>query len=145
MGAECHHGCSMTCPHCQESSRFVAYRPKSVVNLVGEIRLSRAYYHCPPCQQGHVPWEKTLRLSPQRLTLAAHEVTTLAGIQESCGKAANRTLRKLAGLQLCESTVQRTTEAAGERLGALLEQGTVFGEPRSWPWHQKVARMDYPA
>jgi hypothetical protein len=125
----------MTCPHCQESSRFVAYRFKSFVSLVGELRLVRAYYHWAHCQQGHVPWEETLRLSPQRLTPAAREVTALAGIQESFGKAANRTLRKLAGIQLCESTVQRTTEATGERLGALLEQGAVFGEPRSWEWH----------
>jgi len=98
--------------------------------------LSRAYYHCAHCQQGHVPWEETLRLSPQRLTLAAREVTTLAGIQESFGKAANRTLRKLAGITVCESTAQRTTEAAGARLGQLLAQGTVFGESSPWVWHR---------
>lgn len=126
----------MTCPHCQESSRFVEYRPKSFVSLVGEIRLSRAYYHCPHCHRGHVPWEETLRLSPQRLTLAAREVATLAGIQESFAKAADRTLRKLAGIQVCASTVERTTEAAGERLGQVLHQGTVFGEGRRWEWNR---------
>ena len=126
----------MTCPRCQESSRFVEYRPKSFLSLVGEIRLSRAYYHCPHCHHGHVPWEETLRLSPQRLTLAAREVTTLAGIQESFAKAADRTLRKLAGIRVCESTVERTTQAAGERLGQVLQQGTVCGEGRPWEWHR---------
>jgi hypothetical protein len=129
----------MTCPHCQESSRFVAYRLKSFVSLVGDLRLSRAYYHCPHCQQGHVPWEETLRLSAQRLTLAAREVTALAGVQESFGKAANRTLRKLAGIAVCESTVQRATEAAGEELGQMLAQGTGFGEARPWAWHRDRA------
>jgi hypothetical protein len=63
-------------------------------------------------------------------------VTALAGVQESFGKAANRTLRKLAGLRLCESTVERTTEAAGLRLGARLAEGAVFGVGAHWAWNR---------
>jgi hypothetical protein len=126
----------MSCPHCQESARFLGYRPKQFVSLVGDIRFFRGYYHCEHCQQGLFPWDDVLRLSPQRLTPAAQEVTSLAGTQESFGKAAGRTLRKLAGIALCESTVERTTEGAGERLGELLEQGQVFGEKKTWEWNQ---------
>ena len=128
----------MTCPHCLESARFVEYRPKSAISLVGDVRLWRAYYHCSHCHRGHFPWDQTLRLTPQRLTPAAQEVAALAGIQESFGKAAAWTLRKLAGLRLCESTVERTTEAAGQRLGQRLEQGQVFGGPQAWAWHADV-------
>jgi len=129
----------MTCPHCQESARFVEYRTKAVVSLIGDVRLSRAYYHCRHCHQGHVPWDQTLRLSSQRLTPGAEEVTTLAGIQESFGKAARRTLPKLAGLRLCESTVQRTTQAAGRRLSEQLEKGEVFGGKQAWQWRRDAA------
>lgn len=100
------------------------------------MRLWRGYYHCAACCQGHFPWDATLRLSPQRLTPAAQEVVSLAGVQESFGKAAQRTLRKLAGLQLSESTVERTTEAAGTRLAEQLQAGAVFGERSSWEWHR---------
>jgi hypothetical protein len=79
---------------------------------VGNIRVARGYYHCQHCCQGHFPWDKTLRISPQRLTPGAQEIVCLAGIQESFGKAAERTLQKLAGLRLSESTVERTTETA---------------------------------
>lgn len=48
-------GSSLSCPTCHESARFVAYRPKSVVSLLGTVRLRRAYYHCPRCQAGAVP------------------------------------------------------------------------------------------
>jgi len=129
----------VSCPHCQEAARFVGYRDKRLVSLVGDIRLSRAYYHCGSCGAGHVPWDETLRLSPQSLTPAAQEVTALAGTQESFGKAAERTLRKLAGLRVCESTVERSTEAAGERLGERLQAGAVFGEKRTWAWHRDAA------
>ena len=125
----------MTCPHCGESARFVEYRDKDVVSLLGLVRLSRGYYHCRRCHGGHFPWDEVLRLRPQRLSPGAEEVVCLAGIQESFGKAAGRTLRKLAGIDLSESTVERTTEATGARLGRQLRDGTVFGAAESYDWH----------
>lgn len=106
---------------------------------MGDIRLERGYYHCGHCGGGSFPWDGTLRLSPQRLTPGAQEVVSLAGIQESFGKAADRTLYKLAGLRLCESTVERATEAAGARLAASLQAGRVFGPPRPYDWHRDAA------
>jgi hypothetical protein len=117
----------------------VEYRPKDFVSLMGDVRLSRAYYHCGACGRGGVPWDAMLRLSPQRLTPAAEEVTALAGVQESFGKAADRTLRKLAGLRLSESTVERTTEGAGARLGAYLAEGVVLGPKAAWEWNRDAA------
>jgi hypothetical protein len=129
----------VTCPHCHEPARFVEYRTKHYVSLVGEVRLARGYYHCRHCCRGHAPWDETLRLTSQRLTPAAREVTALAGVQESFGKAAGRTLRKLAGLRLSESTVERTTEAAGRHLGEALAAGKTFGEARAYAWHRDRA------
>lgn len=83
-----------------------------------------------------MPWDQTLRVSSEGLTPAAQEVTALAGIQESFGKAADRTLYKLAGLRISESTVERTTEKAGQRLAERLQRGEVFGSPQTWQWHE---------
>jgi len=107
-----------------------------VVSLLGNIRVARGYYHCSHCGGGQFPWDQTLRLSPQRLTPGAQEVVCLAGIQESFGKAAERTLVKLAGLRLSESTVERTTETAGTRLGKRLQAGAVLGPKQAWEWNQ---------
>jgi hypothetical protein len=126
----------MTCPHCNASARFVEYREKDIVSLLGTVRFSRCYYHCGHCHHGHFPWDETLRLSPQRLSPGAQEVVCLAGIQESFGKAAGRTLRKLAGLCLSESTVERTTETTGARLGEQLQSGTVFDTAQPYAWHK---------
>jgi hypothetical protein len=129
----------MTCPHCREAARFVNYRSKTFTSLLGDIAIPRAYYHCKHCQQGHFPWDQTLRLSAQRLTLAAQEVITLSGLKESFGKVAERSLYKQMGLRLSESTVERTTEAAGARLGQLLHEGVVFGAPCLWDWNRDRA------
>lgn len=114
----------------------MSYRTKQIVSLMGSFTFSRPYYHCSTCSHGHFPWDGTLRLTEQRLSPAAREVVSLAGVHESFGKAADRSLEKMAGLRLSESTVQRTTEAAGRQAGERLEQGAVFGDAPSWDWHR---------
>jgi hypothetical protein len=125
----------MTCPHCQADARFVNYRPKCVTTLLGDIRLQRGYYHCRHCAQGCFPWDGTLRVLDRR-TPGAEEVIVLLGTLDSFVKVAERTLYKTTGLQVCESTVQRATEAVGQRLGALLASAKLtFTPEQPWPWH----------
>lgn len=126
----------MTCPHCKEAAKFEGYRTKTVVSLLDQVCLQRAYYHCKYCGAGHFPWDEELALSGQRYTLAVRELTALAGLQESFGKAAERTLHKLAGLRLSESTVQRLTESAGASVAQRLAAGNVFGPARPRSWHK---------
>src|SRR6266481_2847753 len=117
----------MSCPCCEESARFKEYRPKTIVCLLGEVRLSRPYYHCSHCQQGHFPWDLTLALEGQRYSLGVREITALAGVQDSFGKVAERTLVKMSGIRMSESTVERITESAGAKLSKALQAGKVFG------------------
>ncbi len=84
----------MSCPHCRESARFVGYRPKEIKSLVGDMNLSRPYYHCKHCHQGTWPWDEMLRLSPERLTPAAQEIVSLHGVTNSFSKAANQVMAK---------------------------------------------------
>ena len=126
----------MTCPHCKEDAGFEGYREKNITSLVGNVRLSRPYYHCEHCHTGIWPWDEILRLSPERLTPGAQEVVSLLGILNSFGKAADRALQKTAGLRLSESTTERTTEGAGVRLGEWLAAGAVFGPKVVWKWHR---------
>lgn len=98
--------------------------------------MHRAYYYCHRCG-GHVPWDAAVGLTPKRLTPAAEELTTLAGTTgESFHEAATKLLPKLAALRMSASTVQRTSEAAGRRLRAVLHKQHVFGGPTPWRWYK---------
>jgi hypothetical protein len=77
-----------------------------------------------------------LRLTEQRLTPAAREVVSIAGVKESFGMAAGMALQKTTGLRLSESTVQRTTETAGALVGEYLQNGALFGSVKPYDWHQ---------
>jgi hypothetical protein len=125
----------MTCPHCGEAARCVGWREKGVVCLLGEVRLERHYYHCRACGRGHYPWDATLHTADQRLTPGAREVVCLTGIQASFAQAAERTLHKLTGLRLCESTVERATEATGTQLKGRQEEGLLLGAGPRYEWN----------
>ncbi|MSQ97485.1 MAG: ISKra4 family transposase [Gemmataceae bacterium] len=125
----------MSCVQCKESASFKEYRHKNVVCLLGDIRIARGYYHCKHCGHGHFPWDGVLRLSERALTLGAEEIVTLGGSLDAFGTVAKRTLPKMSGLKLSESTVQRTTEDAGKRLAEQLQAGKTFGQKTVWDWH----------
>jgi hypothetical protein len=110
------------------------------VSLLGELTVRRAYYFCHRCGHGLFPWDEVVGLTPKRLTPGAERAVSLAGLlTDSFEEAAEKVLPELSGIRLSETTVQRTTEAAGARLGSHLEQGKVLGGPTAWPWHQDAA------
>ena len=128
----------MSCPHCHEDARFVSYRSKEVTSAIGAMRVPRAYYHCPHCSSGCCPWDEVLRI-PNRRTPGAEELIALLGTSDSFVKVADRTLYKTTGLKLSESTIQRVTEAAGARLGKMLEEQQLRLPPcEPWNWHKDL-------
>lgn len=106
------------------------------MTLVGRVRLDRAYYHCPRCRAGHCPRDAQLGLSGSDLSRGATEVVALAGALSSFAEAAQKTLPKLAGLRVSESTAERITERTGADVGARLAEGRTFGKSTTWEWSE---------
>ena len=125
----------MSCPQCHGAARFVAHRAKVLTGLLGSLRLTRAYYHCRACRKGFCPADAVLDLDAQDNTPAAREVISLAGAVEAFGQAATL-LARMSGLRTSESTVQRTSEAAGADVGRRLARKETFGAAADWPWHK---------
>ena len=128
-------GASLACS-CGGSAKFIDWRPKGFVSLLGDVRLSRTYYYCAECNASQRPWDEILGLNERHLTPAANELTTLAGTLSSFELAAERALFRMSGIRLSESTVARVTEDAGQRLGAQLASRQTFGPPEHWEWQR---------
>jgi hypothetical protein len=106
------------------------------VTVLGSIRVSRAYYHCKHCHAGHCPRDAALGVTAVCLSRGAGEAVALAGALSSFAEAAQKTLPKLAGLVVSESTVERTTERVGRDVGEQLAEGRTFGESKAWEWSE---------
>jgi hypothetical protein len=106
------------------------------VSLLGPVRLRRHYYHCAACGQGVCPLDPLLGLHAHDRSPATEELACLAGVQTSFAEAADKVLRRMTGLRLSESTIQRATEDAGRRVATAQAAGQTFGAARRWDWHR---------
>ncbi len=131
LGASCACGCG-------QSGKYMNDRPKTLVSLFGELCMTSPYYHCRACNAGQKPWEEKLRIGKRRVTAAAAEAISLAGLLTSFGRAQRQTLKKLTGIRVSESTVQRVTEDAGEALAQRQAAKETFGPTKPWDWQRDV-------
>jgi hypothetical protein len=128
------------CPNCRDVASFKEHRDKCFITLLGEVGVEvRPYYHCSYCHTGHFPGDAALGLTGRRMSLGAEEVVTLGGTLTGFDAVATKILPKMAGIRLSESTVERTTEVNGERLGQLWKQGHVLGPARDWDWNRDAS------
>jgi hypothetical protein len=126
----------VTCPHCGQAAEFHSHRRQTSVSLVGSVRYRRAYYLCRRCGRGLFPFDRQAGLTSRNLTPALERIATLAGaVADSFEKGADL-LDEMGGLRLAESTVERTTEDAGQRLADAVAAGATFGPKVDWPWHK---------
>jgi hypothetical protein len=100
------------------------------------LRLERPYYHCAACGNSQIPGVELLRFDGP-VTVGAAEVISMAGILESFAKGAEKTLAKISGLRVSESTVERITEAAGQQRAAELASPQPGSQSyRPWRWQR---------
>jgi len=64
------------------------------------------------------------------------QVVAQAGVLVSFGQASEQTLPRMSGLRVSESTVERTTEDAGQRVMAQQQQGNSPGAKSCWQWQR---------
>lgn len=112
------------------------WRSKRITSALGSLSLTFPYYHCRHCRNRQRVWEQVLRIGSRKLSAAAEELAALAGLLSSFEEGADKILRKLSGIRLSESTVQRTTEDAGARLRQMLDEQVDFQPPQSWDWQR---------
>ena len=94
----------------------------------------RAYYYCRSCGQGFAPWDQRVGLSDHRLSPAVERLATLCGAVADSFDKGTELLRETTGIRLSESTVQRSTEAVGERIASHLKKGRLIGGKQAWNW-----------
>jgi hypothetical protein len=109
------------CPHCDRSAEFHSHRAHTPTSRVGPVRSARAYYLCRSCGKGRFPFDHQAGLTARNLTPGLEQVVTLAGTGADSFEKGAEVVQEMAGLRLGESTVERTTEAAGQRLAHRME------------------------
>jgi hypothetical protein len=107
-----HRGCA-----CGGRARFVGYRQRWLQTLCGEVRVSRAYYHCLTCRTGQLPWDRAQGLNERLWSPAVKALAVGVGARLPYRETAGL-LERLLGYALEESSLQELVQEIGERLRA---------------------------
>lgn len=83
--------------------------------MLGTLRLSRAYFHCPVCGGGFFPRDQALGLSHTSLSPAVIRMVGAVGATVSFEEGRGL-LRELADIELTAKQVERTAEALGKEI-----------------------------
>jgi hypothetical protein len=103
------------CPTCRHRARFREVRSRRLVTRHGEAELPRRWYHCPPCRTGFAPLDRRLGLDAGTTSSFLRTLITEWAADRVFARCA-RDLERTLGVQLGESTIERTAVVAGERL-----------------------------
>lgn len=90
---------------CGRKAKFMGYRRRMLVTVVGEVPVERPYYHCGHCGRGQLPWDKAAGLSERCYT---------PGVKAMVSQAAARMSYQDAVEFLAELTPVRLEESAAE-------------------------------
>ena len=115
-GKATYQGIGLTCD-CGARARFVNYRDRWVKSFCGEVRVSRAYYHCAACKSGRAPWDKAQGLneriwSPRFKGMVCRAVGRLT-YEDGCSM-----LEELCAISLAESSAEDILLEVGPRIRA---------------------------
>lgn len=118
------------CP-CGQRARYAGRRRKRFTTVLGDLTLTRAYYHCPACGQGGCPRDQALGLAGTSLSPAVPRMVGAVGALVSFAEG-SALLQELAGVGVDPTAVERTAEALGQAIAAD-EQAVVEADPPPLP------------
>jgi hypothetical protein len=109
-----HSGGPLPC-QCGGTARYAGRRVKVFQSVLGELKLERAYYHCPACSNGFCPRDRLLGIDNTCLSPAVLRMIGTVGAMVSFQEG-SQLLEELAGLKVDASQVERNAEALGREI-----------------------------
>ena len=126
-----HVGATLPCVRCGRDAGYEGRREKSVVTVLGTLRLTRAYYRCTTCRKGFCPRDRALDLVGTSLSPGVVRMTGLAAARVSFAET-SALLHDLAGIRIEAKQAERAAEALGKAVQAD-EEAHVGVEPGRAP------------
>jgi len=109
-----HAGPTAPCP-CGLPARYAGQHDKTFASVLGPLTLSRAYYHCEPCETGFCPRDHALGLQGGSLSPGVLRMVGRVGAMVSFEEG-HELLTELAGVDLPTKHIERAAEALGREV-----------------------------
>ena len=109
-----HAGPSAPCA-CGQAAQYAGRHDKTFESVLGPLTLSRAYYHCEPCESGFCPRDQALGLQDGSLSPGVLRMVGRVGAMVSFEEG-HELLSDLAGVDVPTKHVERAAEELGREV-----------------------------
>jgi hypothetical protein len=106
---------------CGHSAHYKELRSKTVLTVLGRVRLNRPYYLCAHCSEGQCPVDAELGVADLESSPGVRRMEAVVG-SEMPFAAGCEPLRALAGLVVPAKAIERAAEAIGAHIAQRDEQ-----------------------
>jgi hypothetical protein len=105
---------AIPCP-CGHSARYKESRTKTILTVVGSVRISRPYYLCAQCSEGQYPADAELGIADLESSPGVRRMEAVVGSEMPFAKACEP-MKVLAGLEVPAKAIERAAEAIGTEI-----------------------------
>ena len=98
-------------------AKFVEYRQKQLLTVLGPVRVERAYYYCEECGLGVVGRDEELDIVGTSFSPGVRRMMGRVGSKESFQEG-QQDLKELAGVEVTSKQVERVSEQLGEQVAS---------------------------
>ena len=102
---------------CGHQARHQEARGKTILTVVGAVKISRPYYLCPHCHLGQFPADVELDIKNTESSPGVRRLEAFVGQEAPCEQGRQR-MKLLAGLEVTTKAVERMAEVIGADIAA---------------------------
>ena len=96
-------------------ARWLGWRPKQLLTVLGPIEIRRSYYYCEICGTGLHPQDRQWDIEGTGLSPGVRRMMARLGSKESFEEA-RQDMAELAGVQVVSKQVERVSEELGQQV-----------------------------
>ena len=97
------------------SAQFVDYREKKLLTVLGEVSITRAYYHDKECHSGFCPKDTSLDIVATSYSPGVRRLMSKVGAMRPFGLG-HQDLQELAGIRVNAKEVERVSQMVGDQI-----------------------------
>jgi hypothetical protein len=109
-------GQRLPCP-CGHNATYLQLRSKTVLTVVGPVKVTRPYYLCSHCHNGQFPADVELDIEHKECSPGVRRMEAVVG-HDAAFKKGSKQMKDLAGLDVTTKSVERTAEEIGADIAA---------------------------
>ncbi len=100
---------------------FVEYRDKNVLTVLGEVKVTRAYYYDRQCKDGMCPKDKDLDIDGTSFSPGVRRIKARVGAYRAFGLG-HEDIREMAGIDVTAKEIERTCNKLGQQAEAFFNK-----------------------